>query len=296
MNGLAQTVTFYKGAIERVGVHVDLVRIGAYKGAMEPFVMTEQSPEVRANKDRILDDVFGRIVTSIAADRSRTGHRMDAGDVRAMVDRGLFTPGEARLAGLVDAVADESELEVVLGGVYKRPRVEIREPDPAPLAPAAWPTRRIVVLLVDGTIVDGPSQELPFDLGSVAGSDTLVQSLEECRRDARVGAVVLRVEQPRRVRLRLRRHRPRNQAAPRQRQAGRRVDGRHRRVGRLRHRGPDRRDLRAAVDRQRIRSASSAARSTSRAWPPCSASTSRSTSAARTPTSCRRTVPGPTPR
>ena len=58
LTGISQSVTFYKSAMDRIGVQADLVRIGAFKGAMEPFIMTEQSPDVRANKNRLLDDVF----------------------------------------------------------------------------------------------------------------------------------------------------------------------------------------------------------------------------------------------
>jgi protease-4 len=65
-----------------------------------------------------------------------------------------------------------------------------------PVASGAWPGRRIAVVLVDGTIVDGPSQELPFGIGGVAGSDTLLSALEECRGDSTIGAVVLRVNSP----------------------------------------------------------------------------------------------------
>jgi hypothetical protein len=36
------------------------VQLGALQGAMEPYVMTEQSPEVRANKNQLLDDAFAR--------------------------------------------------------------------------------------------------------------------------------------------------------------------------------------------------------------------------------------------
>ena len=43
LGGLAQTVTFFKGTLDRLGVAVDLVRIAEYKGAMEPFVLPEQS-------------------------------------------------------------------------------------------------------------------------------------------------------------------------------------------------------------------------------------------------------------
>jgi protease-4 len=196
VSGIAQQVTFYKGAMDRLGVHLELVRVGEFKGAMEPFVMSEQSPSVRANKNQLLDDVFGRFAAAVAADRSRAGHRMEAADVRALVDRGLFTPGEAMLAGLSDATVAESDLEETLGRALRRPGLKLRDPDPAPLHPAAWPSRRIAVLLVDGTIVDGSSQELPFGLGTFAGADTIVEALKECERTPTIGAVVLRVNSP----------------------------------------------------------------------------------------------------
>lgn len=196
LTGIAQNVTFYKGAMDRIGVHVDLVRAGDYKGAMEPFVMTEQSPPVRANKNQMLDDVFGRVVGAIAGDRTRAGHRMNAGELRALIDRGVFTPTEAQLAGLTDATADESDLDTLLGKAMGRPTVVIRDPDTAPVAPGRWPGRRLAVVMVDGNIVDGKSRDLPLEGGAVAGSDSLVEALEACKNDASVGAIVLRVNSP----------------------------------------------------------------------------------------------------
>ncbi len=194
--GMSQSVTFYKGAMDRIGVHADLVRIGAFKGAMEPFVMNEQSPDVRANKTRLLDDVFGRLTTTIASDRTRIGKKMSAGDVRTLIDRGLFTPAQAQAAGLIDGIADQGQLEMVIARALGRPDVGITDLEMTPVASGAWPGRRIAVVLVDGTIVDGPSQELPFGIGGVAGSDSLLSALEECRADSTVGAVVLRVNSP----------------------------------------------------------------------------------------------------
>jgi protease-4 len=196
LNGLSQTVTFYKGALDRFGVNVDLVRIAEFKGAMEPFVMTEHSAPVRANKNEVLDDVFRRIVAAVASARSRAGRAISEADVRALVDRGLFTPAEAQVAGLVDAIKSEAELEDYLRQALGGRRILLRDPDPGPTHPRAWPSRRVAVVLVDGAIVDGPSQQFPFGVESLAGSDTLLEALEECRRDPSVGAVVLRVNSP----------------------------------------------------------------------------------------------------
>jgi protease IV len=195
LTGFSQTVTFYKHAMDTLGVNVDLVRIGELKGAMEPFIMNEQSPPVRANKNALLDDVFQRFVTAVSRARTGGGRVFDEARVRLLVDRGLYTPIEARLVGLVDAVKDDDELEDYVRAALGRPGLAIHEPDPAPSL-EAWPSRHVAVVLADGTIVDGPSQAFPFALGATAGSDTLVAALEECRRDAAVGAVVLRVNSP----------------------------------------------------------------------------------------------------
>ena len=196
ITGVASNVSFYKDTMDRIGVHLDLVRIGAFKGAMEPFVMTEQSPSVRENKNQLLDDVYGRVTAAIAADRTRAGHPMNAPMVRALVDRGIFSPGDATLAGLDDAVAAEGDLEPFVQHALGRASVRLRDPDPSPRAPAAWPSRRVAVLFVDGTMVDGPNVELPFGMGAFAGSDTLGAALEQCRRDPTIAAVVLRVNSP----------------------------------------------------------------------------------------------------
>ena len=72
MNGIAQEATFYKDLMDRLGVSVDLVRIAEFKGAMEPFILNQQSEPVRDNKNRLLDDVFDRLVRR---DRPRTRAR-----------------------------------------------------------------------------------------------------------------------------------------------------------------------------------------------------------------------------
>jgi protease-4 len=196
VNGIAQNVTFYKGTMDRLGVNLELVRIGKYKGAMEPFIMTENSPDVRDNKNQLLDDVSGRVVVAIAQDRTRAGHPIDVSAVRALIDRGVFAPGEAVLAGLADAIAAEGDLEPLVARTFGRPGLRLRDPDRSPMQADAWPGRRVAVLFVDGTITDGPNVDLPFGLGDLAGSETLVAALEQCRRDSTIGAVVLRVNSP----------------------------------------------------------------------------------------------------
>ena len=204
--GLVQAVTFYKAAMERLGVSLELVRIAEFKGAMEPFVMTSQSEPVRRNRNELLDDVYARILTALR--EGRAVERVTAAsagapkaalaqEAQALVQKGTFTPEEAQRAGLVDAIRDDDGLADYLRLLTGVPALALdRHADGAPVRPIRWPGPRAAVILVEGAIVDGPNEELPLGSGGLAGSDALVGALDEARRDPSVRAVVLRVNSP----------------------------------------------------------------------------------------------------
>ena len=188
--GFAQTVTFYKTALDRLGVEVDLVRIAEYKGAMEPFVMNGQSAPVAANRNAILDDVFGRLLAGVADGRSAQG--LNQAKVRDLVDRAVFSSAQAREAGLVDMVADEDEVKAAVAQAWG----PLRDADARPRDVGRWRPDRVAVILVDGTLMDGEGGDFPFPSSEIAWSDRIIAALGEAADDSSVRAVVLRVNSP----------------------------------------------------------------------------------------------------
>jgi len=188
--GFAQTVTFYKTALDRLGVQVDLVRIAEYKGAMEPFMMNGQSAPVAANRDTILDENFGRLLAGVAEGRS--AHGIDQAKVRVLVDRAVFSSVQAREAGLLDAVAEEDELKTVMAQTLG----PLRDADARPRDVGRWSPDRVAVVLVDGTLMDGEGGDFPFPSSEIAWSDRIIAALDEAAEDSSVRAVVLRVNSP----------------------------------------------------------------------------------------------------
>ncbi|HEX7596905.1 MAG TPA: S49 family peptidase, partial [Polyangia bacterium] len=188
--GFAQTVTFYKNALDRLGIGVDLVRIAEYKGAMEPFIMNGQSSPVADNRNAILDDNFALLLSGVAD--GRVGHGLDQTKLRSLVDRAIFTPGEAREAGLVDMVADDYELREFLAKTVG----PLSDADTRPRDMGRWRPARVAVILVDGTLMDGEGAEFPFAPSEFAWSDRIIGALEEVAEDPSVAAVVLRVNSP----------------------------------------------------------------------------------------------------
>jgi protease-4 len=193
LGGLAQTVTFYKSALDSLGVSVDLVRIAQWKGAMEPFVMKEQSEPVRENRNAVLDDVFSHLIAGIARGRDERG--LQPAGVRALVDKGLFTPVEAKARGLVDEVADERELDGFVRRTLGRGWA-VRDADFGAREPVRWRAPRVAVVLVDGAIAEGRPTGFPSIQGTVAWESQLLDALTAVRADPAVRALVLRVNSP----------------------------------------------------------------------------------------------------
>jgi protease IV len=193
LGGLAQAVVFFTGALDRLGVNVDLVRIAEYKGAMEPFVLTEHSEPVRENRESILDDVFGRLLQELT--RAREGKGLAAKDVRRVLDRGIFTPVEAKQRGLVDELGDERQVDDFIKKALGQ-RWSVRDADLVRRETGRWRPPRVAVILVDGPIVDGRPVGVPLGRGPMAWSEPIIEALREARRNPSIRAVVLRINSP----------------------------------------------------------------------------------------------------
>jgi len=93
LGGLAHQVTYFKGALDKVGVKVEVERIAEYKGAMEPFLFDGGSQPVKENHASMLDDNFSRIVAALGERR-----KLSETTVRTLIDQAVFFPlgGESR--------------------------------------------------------------------------------------------------------------------------------------------------------------------------------------------------------
>jgi protease-4 len=189
LGGLKHQVTYFKSALDRLGVDVEVERIAEYKGAMEPFLFNGGSEPVRENHSALLDDEFARLLHAIGADRQITEPAL-----RRMIDRAVYSPADAKQAGLVDEVPEDETQKAVprwLGHA-----ISVKEADPTPYASQAWFSRRIAVILIDGTLVDGDGDGFPGMRDNLVWSDPLVELLDKVSADSSIGAVVLRINSP----------------------------------------------------------------------------------------------------
>ena len=120
MPGIRAEVTFYKGLLDKLGLQFDALKMGKYKGAVEPFTRTTMSGPLRESMEAIVDDSYEALVNRIAGDR-----RLKDYQVKTLLDQGLFTAATAQKAGLIDHVCYSDEFQDSLKTKLKADEVEV---------------------------------------------------------------------------------------------------------------------------------------------------------------------------
>ena len=211
--GLRAEVSFYKNLFDKLAIEPEMLRVGKFKSAAEPYTRTEMSPEFRQEMETILDDYFGQMVDTIAQ-----GRKLDRNNVIAAIDSGPHTARSAKELGLIDEVAYEDELKTIINDGNSALEVSItrrygkKKIDTdfsgftgmikmMNLMMGNQPGRRrgskskIAVIHATGAIMSGRSSSGGFG-GETVGSDTLIKAIQKANDDTKVKAIVLRVDSP----------------------------------------------------------------------------------------------------
>lgn len=187
VNGLEITQTYFKGTFEKFGVTANFEHVGDFKSAVEPFQRTGPSEAAQAATDALLDSLYGQLARGIAA-----GRGVDEAKARGWLDDPPITPEDALAAGMIDKLSyvDEVTTDTVKGDLVKMT-------DYLHDQRSSWGhgAAKVAVLYLEGTIVDGTSEESMFG-GRSIGDRTVQKQLESLREDEDVKAIVLRVNSP----------------------------------------------------------------------------------------------------
>lgn len=86
IKGLSATTIFYKGLLDKIGVEMQVVKVGTYKSAVEPFILTEMSNASRLQQEHYLNNIWQTISSGIASARN-----VSISDVNQWADSILIT-------------------------------------------------------------------------------------------------------------------------------------------------------------------------------------------------------------
>ena len=187
--GYGATLPYFKGALDKLGVKMDVFYAGDFKSAGEPFFRTSISDSNRLQTREYLDDLWDIWLRDVAAARG-----MEYGELERLTEQYLVrNDRDAVKYGLVDALyyRDQfrDELRERLGLDDDDEIATVSISDYASTLPKLNLTskERIAVLYAEGNIVDGPGAP-----GSI-GDRKYVDVIRELREDDRVKGIVLRV-------------------------------------------------------------------------------------------------------
>ncbi|MCB9637404.1 MAG: signal peptide peptidase SppA [Myxococcales bacterium] len=208
--GLRSESLYFKKMMDRFGLQGDFVTIGDFKTAPEPFLRESMSDAQRKQVTQLIDDLYQHMISLIVAHR-----KLPMEKVKDAIDQGLWSPGDAKKAGLIDDVIYLNDLYSQLRASWKGEKVRFlarfaikKRQRPTSiwsmfsmlLNPKKSSTKgaqpKIAVVYLDGSIYYGGAPKGLFAEESDIWSDSVIRTLDKVRKLKNLRAVVLRVNSP----------------------------------------------------------------------------------------------------
>ncbi len=195
-NGMYLDVIYLKGLLDKLDVQPEVIRVGAYKGAVESYTRSNLSRENEHQLQSVLDGFNRRFTEAVAETRA-----MDTAQVLHLAGEGaVITAAGALEAGLLDGLLFEDEVESILrerlgqedGLRTVRLASYINVPDNEAAGERTGSRDQIAIVYAVGTIVSGTNTSGT----SIVGSSTFGKAMQRVRDDDRVKAIVLRINSP----------------------------------------------------------------------------------------------------
>src|ERR1044071_880761 len=159
INGLAADVMFFRGSLDKLGIYPDIFQIGKYKSVGDMFTQKQMTEAHREYINSLLDDLYGRYVTTIAQARHKTPD-----EVKALIDNAPYRSEKAKEEGLIDETLYrddvDKEFKKLLGYKDTDQLVAVRGSDYRDVAPESLglnKAERIAVIYASGDIGSGSS-------------------------------------------------------------------------------------------------------------------------------------------
>ena len=199
--GLAASPVFYKELLEKVGVEMQVFKVGTYKSAVEPYIATEMSDANREQVSMYIHSIWQHMVKQVAEARQQTPQRLN----EAADEMLMFQPAEKCLTyGLADALVYKDEVEDLLKqqcGLNEDDEVNYLSLEAMKHLQNAQPKDKsgqiVAVYYASGQIVDY-AVETPLTAGNepMIVANKVIADLKKLQKNDDVKAVVLRINSP----------------------------------------------------------------------------------------------------
>jgi protease-4 len=190
--GFSTEIMFFKGALEKLDIEAQVIKVGTYKSAVEPYILDKMSKPNREQITSFLGSLYTHFLSNIAISRKIPVDSLSAIANTAAVQ----TATDAVKFRLVDGVKykDEvlTELKSLCGIAQKKElrSVSISDYTPQSKELSKASADRIAVVYAVGEIVSGEGDD------ETMGSENISRAIRTARLDDKVKALVLRINSP----------------------------------------------------------------------------------------------------
>ena len=188
--GMSSSISFYKETLKKLGIQPEVVKVGKFKSAVEPFISTEMSEANRRQVQRYLDSSWGTIVKGISERR-----RISIDSIHTITDKfDIYTTKQFCDWGFFDGTFYEDEMldflkkETGVEGKNKLNTIGLNDYRKAPQAPTTVSKDKIAIVYAQG--------EIGLEQSNTAIGPELAKTIRKVREDDKVKAIVLRVNSP----------------------------------------------------------------------------------------------------
>ncbi len=190
--GFSAKVMFYKGALEKLEIEPEIIRVGSFKSAVEPYMLDHMSDSSKLQTNVLLSSVYQHFLTQVSK-----GRNISIKELAAIANElKVQTAQDALKYKLVDGLKYKDEIIAELSKISNTNNEEelklvgLSEYLQSNPIKASTATDKIAVIYAAGEIVSGSGND------DNIGSERVSAAIRKARLDKNVKAIVLRINSP----------------------------------------------------------------------------------------------------
>ena len=191
LTGMSSNISFYKETLDKLGIQAEVVKVGKFKSAVEPFLSTQMSEANREQVQKYLDSSWGTIVEGISQSRN-----ISVDSINSLTNHfDFYTSEQFKDFGYFDGTLYEDQMQDTLKvkcgitGDNTLNQVALTNYQHVAGNEVSMPSKdKIAVIYANG--------EIGMEQSSSAIGPELAKTIRKVRKDKQVKAIVLRVNSP----------------------------------------------------------------------------------------------------
>ena len=188
-NGLSSQSVFIKGALEKLEIEPQIVKVGTFKSAIEPLILDKMSDANRKQVTSYLNSIYRNGLKNVGISR-----KIDADSLHSISNLlKVKTAEDAVIYKLADGLKYYDEVQTELkkrAGIDAEKDLKLTKIGSFFSPEANTATDRIAVIYANGDIQSGEGDDQSI------GSDRIAAAIRKARKDSKIKAIVLRVNSP----------------------------------------------------------------------------------------------------